>query len=71
MALKGKAKEKPEESSDQAREKIVAQVESVIDGIFRDHPQLASIRKSMRRDEEPADKFASEFLRAFKQRLQS
>jgi hypothetical protein len=56
--------------SDDRREKIARQVESVIDGVFRNHPQLASIRKSMRRDEEPADKFAREFLRVFKQRLQ-
>jgi len=52
------------------REKIANQVESVIREILRGHPQLAAIRSAMRRDEEPSDKFAREFLRVFKQRLQ-
>jgi hypothetical protein len=65
-----KAEKAKQVQNDDRREKIAAQVESVIDEIFRNHPQLASIRKSMRRDQEPADQFASEFLRVFKQRLQ-
>jgi hypothetical protein len=50
--------------------KVEAQVESVIGEIINDHPHLRVVRESIRRDEEPADKFAREFLRVFRKRLQ-
>lgn len=51
-------------------EKVEAQVELVIGEIINDLPHLRVVRESINSDEEPADKFSSEFLRVFRKRLQ-
>jgi hypothetical protein len=50
--------------------RVEAQVELVVGEIINDLPHLRVVRESIRRDEEPADKFSREFLRVFRKRLQ-
>lgn len=57
--------------TNERNDKIVAQAEAIITKILRDHPQLRAVREIMRRGEEPTDKFAREFLKVFRQRMQS
>ncbi|MCK1606505.1 MULTISPECIES: hypothetical protein [unclassified Bradyrhizobium] len=59
-----------DESKKLMEARTTAQVESVIEEILSDHDHLRAVRESIRRDEEPADKFAREFLGVFRTRLQ-
>lgn len=54
----------------QETERLSAQIESVIDEILSEHPQLRAARNAARQNEEATDKFAKEFLRVFRQRLE-
>lgn len=58
-------------TNSQQAEETAAQVELVMNQILSDHPHLRVARDSVRREDEPADKFAREFLRVFRHRLQS
>jgi hypothetical protein len=56
--------------NNQQTEKTADQVALVMEQILSDHPHLRTARESIRRDDEPTDKFAREFLRVFRHRLQ-
>jgi hypothetical protein len=69
MATKQLSAQEDDRTERQTR--IAAQAETVIESILKDKPHLRSIRDANRKEEEPTDRFAREFLRVFRQRLQA
>ncbi len=57
---------KPDTPSD----KMAEDIEGVLAAVLNDRPKLRSLRESSRADQEPQNKFAREFLKAFRQRMQ-
>lgn len=55
----------------ESEKRLAEKAEAVIERIIKDRPHLRSVREAMKREEEPTDEFAQEFLKAFRQRLQS
>lgn len=60
-----------EDDRTERQTRIATQAETVIESILKDKPHLRLIRAASRKEQEPTDRFAQEFLRVFRQRLQA
>jgi len=70
--MTGETKDKPSGSAkpDTPPDRMSEDIERALAAVLRDRPQLRALREASRGDSAPQDKFAREFLRAFRQRMQ-